>query len=192
MRIILSFLLVLWASAASADEVATPVYEGGDKIAAGYVENVYIMDIKSKLKAKLDTGADTASIGAEIIEVKGNDTFEKDGKIYDNDMGKVIFSVEDKDGNKKILKKKIHRWIQVKSKEGGFIRRPVVFMQFCIAGRLIKDEVNLAERGNFIYPVLVGRNMLSEAGVLVDSAETFLTKPKCDIPQESDPKTDKR
>nr|WP_232224186.1 RimK/LysX family protein [Mastigocladopsis repens] len=33
-------------------------------------------------------------------------------------------------------------------------------MKFCIAGRWIEEEVNLAERDNFNYPVLIGRNML--------------------------------
>jgi hypothetical protein len=212
MKLFLSFAIVLFANAAFAEgakpikkqepnptmaqtehDLPTPVYQGANKLAAGYLESIYLPAIKSKLEAKLDTGADTASIDAEIIEVKGNvKKILENGNIDNIENGRVIFAVEDKDGNKKVLERKIRRWIQIKSKDGTTIRRPVVFMEVCLAGRLVKDEMNLAERTNFNFPVLIGRNMLSEAGIMVDPSIEFVTKPDCELPKEIEPKTEKK
>ena len=70
---------------------------------------------------------------------------------------------DDKTRSKKKLKKKIERYVRIKKKHSeDFIRRPVVKMEFCIAGIIMEDEVNLAERDSFIYDLLIGRNMLEK------------------------------
>ena len=50
---------------------------------------------------------------------------------------------------------------------------------FCIGGRKIRDEVNLADRGHFIYPVLIGRNMLGKGDFLLDPSRTFVSRAPC-------------
>lgn len=69
--------------------------------------------------------------------------------------------------------------VLIKKKEGGLQRRPVVTMTFCIAGRLIKDEVNLSDRGHFNYEVLVGRNMLTSGNLIIDASKAFTARPNC-------------
>ena len=91
----------------------------------------------------------------------------------------VVFSIQDKDGKVKTLQRKLVRWVKIKKKEGGVLRRPVVRMTFCIGGRKIRDEVNLADRGHFIYPVLIGRNMLGKGDFLLDPARTFVSRATC-------------
>jgi hypothetical protein len=141
----------------------------------GWIENVRIKDIDLHLKAKMDTGATTSSIDAEIIDIK---------KIAPRRRGftgeTAVFSMTDDDGaRKKVFERHVVRYVRIKKKDGGYIRRPVVEMTFCIAGHEVMQEVNLADRGNFLYPVLVGRNMLSHAELLVDASRTFLTRPTC-------------
>ena len=65
------------------------------------------------------------------------------------------------------------RWVKIESRTKDYIRRPVVRMKLCIAGRWIEEEVNLSDRDEFNYSVLIGRNMLKKAKLAIDSAKTF-------------------
>ena len=136
------------------------------RVIIGYVENVRVKDVDAVIKAKLDTGAATSSIHVDIIE-------------EDDDF--VVFEiVAEKAEDTKKLKKEIVRHVRIKKKGGDdHIRRPVVEMTFCIAGQLVKEEVNLADRDGFIYDLLIGRNMLEKALLIVDVSKTFTGRPNC-------------
>jgi hypothetical protein len=142
----------------------------------GWVEEVKIEGVEVTLKAKLDTGAKTSSVDAEVIDIR------KEGKkIKGKRTGEVIvFSVkDDKTGASSTFERPIVRYVRIKKKNGGYLRRPVIEMKFCIAGKMVHEEVNLANRENFIYPVLVGRNMMEHAGLAVDPTKTFVSRPRC-------------
>lgn len=140
----------------------------------GWVEEIAIADVGSIVKAKLDTGAKTSSIDAEIIDIR------KTGEVRKNSTGDtVVFALQLNDGTIKTFERAIDRYVRIKKKGGGFIRRPVITMGFCIAGRLVKEEVNLANREGFIYPVLVGRNMMQHADIMIDASRTMITRPTC-------------
>jgi hypothetical protein len=153
------------------------VVTGDKRVTVGYVEYVAIPKLDTKLKAKMDTGAETSSIHANIIELKKR-------KKGEEDSGYVIFTVETHEGSSNLIKKPITRFVKIKLKTGGFQRRPVVEMAFCIAGVLVRDEVNLADREDFIYDVLVGRNMLIKGGLVVDAGKALSIKPNCVEPKE--------
>lgn len=153
--------------------VSTPVF-AKEKIVVGWVENVRLQDVGMTVKAKLDTGATTSSLDAEIIDIAKSNKSHKD---YPGE--KVVFSVETSEGEKKTFEREIVRYVKIKSKGGGFIRRPVIKMTFCVADELITEEVNLANRENFIYPVLIGRNMMQHAGLIIDASRMFIAKPTC-------------
>ncbi|MFO1242087.1 MAG: RimK/LysX family protein [Rickettsiales bacterium] len=136
----------------------------------GWVENVILSPSGVNVKAKLDTGAKTSSVRAEVIKV-----FTKDGKK------RVLYSIVGDDGENKVYDSALNRWVRIKKKEGGYVRRPVITMEICLAGHQLKGEVNLADRPNMIYPVLIGRNMLQNKFVL-NPGKTFLTQPVCKAP----------
>lgn len=149
-----------------------------DKTVLGWVENVYIADIDAKLKGKLDTGAKTSSVRAEVLQIVRHKKGEK---------RRVVFQVEDASGKVSTLERQLVRWVRIKSKKTGvFYRRPVVDMQFCVGGQRIHAEVNLAPRKDFIYPILVGRNMLREANIVVDAENTFTTSAMCPAETKAD------
>ena len=52
------------------------------------------------------------------------------------------------------------------------IIRPVVKLAFCIDGHYYETKFTLADRGNFNYPVLLGRRFL-KGNILVDSSAKF-------------------
>lgn len=147
------------------------------RIIVGGVENVRISEINAIVKAKLDTGAKTSSVNSKIIEQ--TDEY-------------VVFEIISRDeGTSNIkLKKKIERFVRIKRKNSNHggddldektIRRPVVTMEFCIAGQLVECEVNLANRSNFNHDLLIGRNMLEKGQLIVDVSKSLTTNPNCII-----------
>ncbi len=136
----------------------------------GWIENGKILGIDKDIKLKLDTGAKTTSINAEILE-KPDEKSESGGTIK--------FRYTNKEGINKVFERPVERWVRIKDGEGGYFRRPVVRMKFCVAGRWIEEEANLSDRDGFNYSVLVGRNMLEKGKLAVNSAESFTAKPNC-------------
>ncbi|TAE32829.1 MAG: hypothetical protein EAY65_06210 [Alphaproteobacteria bacterium] len=142
----------------------------------GYLERVVVQHIDKEYKAKLDTGADTSSLHAEIIELQ--EPKKKGGK-----GGYVIFDISSQDGKSSHIRKPLIRMVRIIARGSkGYLHRPVVEMTFCMAGKLVTGEVNLANRERFNYDVLVGRNMLKQAHFAVDSSVEFTTKPNCVSP----------
>ena len=138
----------------------------------GWIEQGKIAGTDEEVKLKLDTGATTSSINAEIIE-KPDDETESGGMIK--------FRFTNGEGVTNVYELPISRWVKIESRTQDYIRRPVVRMKMCIAGRWVEEEVNLADRDDFNYSVLVGRNMLSKGKLVVDSSATFTKDPSCEI-----------
>lgn len=134
----------------------------------GWVEWAKISGTAPVIKAKLDSGAETTSINAEVIR-----EFEKDGKDY------ILYNLKiDENGEHVTFESPITRWVRIRTKTGGYIRRPVVELEMCVGGIPFKGEANLAERDHFNYPMLIGRNMLRDR-VLVNSGTTFVAEREC-------------
>ena len=130
-------------------------------------------DAEFRASARIDTGAGVSSLNAEILEIKPP---KKDGG-----KERVVFRVVDDEKHIITLTREIVDWqnIKKKSTKGGFLKRPVVMMDFCIAGKRVEARVNLADRSQFLYPVLIGRNVLKAGDFLIDPAKTFTHKPTC-------------
>ena len=70
------------------------------------------------------------------------------------------------------------RTCSIKKQGGGFQERPVVRLTIQLGDFCQVTEVNLANRQNFLYPLLLGRQFLKEAGVTVDVNRTFTCRRK--------------
>lgn len=166
----LSAAVLLSALLIGSTSAATPTFNN-QLVIMGWVEYVYLSDLDGRLKAKLDTGATTSSMRAEVLKV-----VEKKSK---KEKSSVIFQIVNNEGQTKTMQRNLVRWVRIKGKSGQFQRRPVVEMEFCIAGHSVHSEVNLAPRADFVYPILVGRNMLRAANIVVDPARTFTAHAQC-------------
>lgn len=138
----------------------------------GWVEKGVVMPAQALVKMKLDTGALTSSIHAEDIEIY-NIHGEDDGvrftlELEDRLSGKLV---------KKRMDLEVERYLKVRG-AGGQDRRPVVNLDICIGDHVFQEQFSLRDRGDMIYPVLLGRRVLQKIG-LVDSGATFLTEPEC-------------
>lgn len=138
----------------------------------GRVEKVYVRDGNITLTGRIDTGAGVASLNAEIIEIKKPS--EPGG------AEKVVFRIEDENKQTKILERTIVEWQNIKKKgSAGYSRRPVVLMDFCIGGKRVEARVNLTDRETFLYPLLVGRNILKAGDFWIDPAKKFIGNAHC-------------
>ena len=147
-----------------------PVPTAPKKKVMGYLEQTKIEGLPHIIKSKLDSGATTSSIDAEVVRV-----FEKEDREH------ILFRIGFGEGKTETFEAPVERWVRIKRKGGeeDYIRRPVVIMSLCLGGELITGEVNLADRGNFLYSMLIGRNMLDE-NILVDSSQKYTTSPNCE------------
>ncbi|MEM7330298.1 MAG: RimK/LysX family protein [Pseudomonadota bacterium] len=206
------FILSLFAVVASTVGAQEP-------LTRGWVEHARIMPDRLLMSAKLDSGAQTTSIHAEILaagsasDATGDQSFE--GQLadtesdamammsikmmegpapddpsseiapFENDMDAddlpdmITFRLTSRGGKEVVYTAPVVRWVSIRRRGGGFIVRPVVMMDLCVAGVRVTGEVNLADRSGFNYPLLIGRNMLSDAGISIDSRQIFSSRRAC-------------
>lgn len=140
----------------------------GEPATLGYIEDVHIGKLGLEMKAKLDTGADTSSLYARDIEV-----YRKSGKD-----SWVKFRVIGKNGRSIRYDQNVLSFVAIKLKTGGTQRRPVIYLPLCIGGISGLAEFTLADRENFDYQVLIGREFLASR-IVVDSGKTFAATDAC-------------
>ncbi len=140
---VLIFLSVLFVTGCSLQKTQAQSESNQQTQIVGWVENAIIPSVEKEVKVKLDTGAKTTSINAEILEKPDKES---------ESGGMIKFKFKGGKDNKEIFERPIVRWVEIKSREGANMRRPVVRMKMCIAGQWIEEEVNLADREDFNYP----------------------------------------
>ena len=129
----------------------------------GAVEYVTITDKDLRLKARIDTGAQTSSIGVDSVQM-----FERDGERW------VMFTIKDRNTQKiESFKRALKRNVRIKQHEQSPDRRQVVEMTLSLGTITRKVEVTLNNRDDFKYPLLIGRNFL-DAEAVVDVSRRYL------------------
>ncbi|MGB3125896.1 MAG: ATP-dependent zinc protease [Pseudomonas sp.] len=143
----------------------------------GRYEYIQLPEIGQTFKAKMDTGALTASLSARDIE-----TFQRDGDDW------VRFRIGGKDASDKVYEHKVSRISKIKSRadedddkdEATVAKRPVIDLEMCLGDVKRTVEVNLTDRSSFNYPLLIGAKALREFGAAVNPARRYTAdKPDC-------------
>ncbi len=142
-------------------------------ITLGYVEDVSVGKLGLEMKGKLDTGADTSSVHARNVKIYKRG--EKDHWVR--------FRLIGKNGRSVRYDQNVIRFVQIKTKTGGYLRRPVIHLPLCVGGVWGLAELNLADRGDFDYDILIGREFLANR-ILVDSGQSFIADDKCELPDD--------
>ena len=135
---------------------------------AGWIESVRLGASDLELPAKLDTGADVSSLS--IVRLR---EFRKSGKRW------VRFAVRDPYAKRRVVfERRLVRRARIKQHSDSSDLRPVVEMKVCL-GPIVKEiEVNLVDRSNFDYPMLIGRNYL-QGELVVDSSQENVWELSC-------------
>ncbi len=142
----------------------------------GRYEYIGVADIGQTFKAKMDTGALTASLSAKNIE-----QFTRDGEDW------VRFRLATKDADNKVYEHKLARISKIKNRadeedeEGAELaHRPVIDLELCLGDVKRTVEVNLTDRSSFNYPLLIGAKALREFNAAVNPARRYTAgKPDC-------------
>lgn len=154
------------ATAANAANPLPERYAG--YIVVGEIERVTIYPDKIDIRAKVDTGAKTSSIDAEVLE-----SSTRDGTNW------VRVRIYGDEGRTHEVELPVVRYVRIRRAGVPVEERPVVKMRVCLGTVMTDAEVNLAERRRLSYRMLLGRDLLA-GRFLVDPGEDFLTQPFCD------------
>ena len=127
----------------------------------GEVEPIYFLPMKSPFAARIDTGATTSSLDCQDVEY-----FERDGEKW------VAIKLKNrKTGEEHVFEKKVERSFKVK-RAGKDESRKAIKMDVKMGGEVFSAVFSIADRSNFDYQGLVGRNILT-GRFLVDTSTSY-------------------
>ena len=148
-----------------------------EKAIYGLNEHVGIPDFNLEVEAKLDTGAQTASLSARDIA-----RFKRKGESW------VRFYLAVDSAHAHPIERPLARISKIKRRAGDFdpeeektyTARPVIELDLCM-GRVKRTiEVNLTDRSAFQYPLLIGSEALKRLSAVVDPSLKYAAgKPGC-------------
>lgn len=127
------------------------------KLLIGSVENVRITPPGLVLPARIDTGAESSSLDAREIR-----EFKRDGDPW------VRFRIAGTEGNlSDDIEQPVVRHVRIlQATTPEAERRPVVRLGIAIGSHTEVAEFTLSDREHLTYPVLVGRNVLTDVMVV--------------------------
>lgn len=154
----------------------SPVTEQGDKLILGEKEWVYVKELDRNLKARIDTGATTSSISADVIDIK-----REKGK-----RSQVTFKLKHEDWEGPEVTLPVQRWVEVRqSSTEELDKRPVVDLPIQIGEKKLTTEFTLTDRMHLSYPVLIGRSFIDERAI-VDVSHKYIQKKHKVAPTEEE------
>jgi hypothetical protein len=140
---------------------------GKEKQVVGWVEVVTLLPENLQVKAKLDTGARNSSLNAtNIVE------FKRQGETF------VRFELTNWKGRVETKEAQVIRVAKIKQHNSEPEQRPVVRIGLCLGNISKQVEVNLVNRSNFNYPMLIGRSFL-KGDFVIDPARTYTVPANC-------------
>lgn len=142
-----------------------------EKTVVGWIEKVRIDPGNFLVHAKLDTGAEYCSLDAGNLQI-----FERNGKKW------VRFELTEKrEGKNVTFERPLLRWAPIKRHNQEPQRRPVIKLGVCLGNIFKETEVNLVDRKNYEYRMLIGRKFMGGA-VIIDPAAKYTVEPTCKEP----------
>ncbi|WP_211829859.1 ATP-dependent zinc protease family protein [Kistimonas asteriae] len=150
-------------------EVVYKPVEIGNKLVIGAIEQATFENLGLTMEARIDTGATTSSLGATDIRL-----FERDGRQW------VSFRLngEQNDKDSLVVERQVARNVMIKRHGKESQQRPVIKLKVRIGKIEQMAEFTLTDRSQFEYPVLVGRNILTDMAIVDVSHEYLVSKKK--------------
>jgi hypothetical protein len=153
-------LAMAFTGAAAGQEAAPPRR-------AGWIEQVRIGPAKVAFEAKLDTGAETSSIGVPLLT-----RIERDGVAW------VMARLMTADWQILQIEAPVVRMARIVRAGAPVEERPVIELAVCLGGIEQTVEFTLADRSELSQQVLLGRNFLADRFV-VDAGRRGLIQGGC-------------
>ena len=138
-----------------------------EKRVVGWKENAALPDLSVKnVIAKIDTGANLASIDASDIKIVTRDKIKY-----------VKFKVMKRNNTVRKTSAPLEGYKRIKSSNGDVEKRPYIKTTLLMDGISKKIELTLTDRGPMDYTMLIGRKALGKRWI-VNPSISFLTKSK--------------
>jgi len=131
-----------------------------EKKIIGRTERVRVIPGDFVFDARIDTGANTSSLGVDSLEI-----VNEDGQEW------VEISIDGKNSKHEIVK-----YIYIKEHGEEAKKRPVIKVRLILGEISESVNVTLADRSNFKYNLLVGRNFLHDR-FIVDVSLRYTVEP---------------
>ena len=128
----------------------------------GASEIVHIYPGDFLITARIDTGANTTSLGANDLQI-----INEDG---------INFAVFLLDG--KLVKHKIIKFVKIKQHDADSERRPVIKLKITLGEITQVVDVTLTNRSNFEYKMLIGVNFIYDHFIVDVSQKNLLNLSK--------------
>ena len=134
------------------------------KLVMGEVEKIFFVKEKVAIEARIDTGAETSSLGVYKLA-----RFERDGEKW------IRFSLSDTE-DAAVHRYVIYDSVRIKQESDEKAeRRREIRMDLKIGDKKYRNQVfNLADRSHLEYQVLIGRNFLRDIAVVDVSGSHLL------------------
>lgn len=149
-----------------------------DRLVIGSIETVAVSigknttkSVDLRLKAKVDTGADTSSLHARKVKL-----FHRDGQEF------VKFFIPTNgpiNGNEEEIEALLVKKGRVKSSDGDAEGRYFVEATICAGKVSIPILLSLNDRSGMRYPMLLGRKFLKDQYIVDVSRQFVLGSPTC-------------
>lgn len=151
----------------AATELHPALAQGQKETSVGYIEKAIVYPGAFRLRAKMDTGAETTA-----IHVRSYQRFRRDGRDW------VRFTLRF-NGREATLERPVVRIARIRRTGVGLVERPVIRLGICIAGYFKLAQVNLADRTGMTYPLLIGRRYMSSGRLAIGSHKHLVSEPRC-------------
>ena len=134
--------------------------ELGAKKVIGMVEAVIIEPGGVKLDARIDTGANKTSLGADKLQI-----VNEDGQDW------AIYTIEGTE-----VRSKVVNYVRIKQHGSESQRRPVIVVRVTLGNVTQTVQTTLTDRSNFKYKILIGVNFLKDH-FIVDVSRKHVLQP---------------
>jgi hypothetical protein len=139
------------------------------KLRVGWVEHVTLPDLAiPRLKAKIDTGARTSAL--HIAAVRTVDTA---GGPHRRPILEITVPGGGRGRKPHLVRAAVRGYAVVRDTSGRTERRPVIETALRLGPIKKRIAVTLTNRGDMVYPMLIGRTALG-SGFVVDPARRYL------------------
>jgi uncharacterized protein len=147
---------------------AGPTLEAA-KLRTGWVEHVTLPDLAiARLKAKIDTGARTSAL--HVTRMRAVDTA---GGPHRRPILEITVPGGGRGRKPQRVRAAVRGYVTVRDTSGRLERRPVIETALHLGPLKRRIAVTLTNRGDMLFPMLIGRTALG-AGVVVDPARRYL------------------
>lgn len=139
------------------------------KTIIGWLEEVYLPQYDFVMKAKIDTGAKNSSIHAMDVEYVKKVTGKRP---------RIRFKTMDLKRRYRIIEADVLREARIKKSASITRTRPEIELEICLGGVRKRIRINLADRGEMNYRMILGRTAL-EGDFIVDVSKKYIAGSGC-------------